>query len=228
MTDVLVDSNVLLDVLTEDPTWFDWSASALEEHAESAVLMINPIIYAEVSVRFARIEELDVALPADLFKREPLPWDAAFLAGKCFLRYRKAGGPGSLFQVCTRSHFHLAIQRQSSRIGANAFGKSGTRPYVHPRCGPAPSATLSVGLSRGCSPAWSAERIGTANRGAACSRNRATGVARFTTEGSRPDNGKHQESALAFWALADKLLSRRDFRIVQGCHAPLLTAHAAS
>lgn len=92
MTDVLVDSNVLLDVLTEDPTWFDWSASALEEHAESAVLMINPIIYAEVSVRFARIEELDVALPADLFKREPLPWDAAFLAGKCFLRYRKAGG----------------------------------------------------------------------------------------------------------------------------------------
>ena len=92
MTDVLVDSNVLLDVLTEDPTWFDWSASALEEHAESAVLIINPIVYAEVSVRFARIEELDVALPADLFKREPLPWDAAFLAGKCFLRYRKAGG----------------------------------------------------------------------------------------------------------------------------------------
>ena len=92
MTDVLVDSNVLLDVLTEDSTWFDWSASALEEHAESAVLMINPIIYAEVSVRFARIEELDVALPADLFKREPLPWDAAFLAGKCFVRYRKAGG----------------------------------------------------------------------------------------------------------------------------------------
>ena len=92
MTDVLVDSNVLLDVLTEDPTWFDWSASALEEHAESAVLMINPIIYAEVSVRFERIEELEAALPADLFRREPLPWDAAFLAGKCFLRYRKGGG----------------------------------------------------------------------------------------------------------------------------------------
>lgn len=92
MTDVLVDSNVLLDVLTEDPAWFDWSASALEEHAESAVLMINPIIYAEVSVRFARIEELEEALPADLFRREPLPWEAAFLAGKCFLHYRKGGG----------------------------------------------------------------------------------------------------------------------------------------
>lgn len=92
MTDVLVDSNVLLDVLTEDPVWFDWSSAALEEHAESAVLMINPIIYAEVSVRFDRIEALDEALPTDLFRREPLPWEAGFLAGKCFLRYRKSGG----------------------------------------------------------------------------------------------------------------------------------------
>ena len=92
MTDVLVDSNVLLDVLTEDPVWFDWSSAALEEHAESAVLMINPIIYAEVSVRFDRIEALDEALPTNVFRREPLPWEAGFLAGKCFLRYRKSGG----------------------------------------------------------------------------------------------------------------------------------------
>lgn len=92
MTDVLVDSNVLLDVLTEDPAWFDWSSSALEEHAESAVLVINPIIYAEVSVRFDRIEELDEALPTDVFRRDPLPWEAGFLVGKCFLRYRRTGG----------------------------------------------------------------------------------------------------------------------------------------
>ena len=92
MTDVLVDSNVLLDVLTEDPGWFDWSSAALEEHAESAVLMINPIIYAEVAVRFDRIEALDEALPTDVFRREPLPYEAGFLAGKCFLRYRKYGG----------------------------------------------------------------------------------------------------------------------------------------
>jgi predicted nucleic acid-binding protein len=92
MADVLVDSNVLLDVLTEDPVWFDWSSSALEEHAETSVLMINPIIYAEVSVRFARIEELEEALPSDLFRRESLPWEAGFLAGKSFLRYRKGGG----------------------------------------------------------------------------------------------------------------------------------------
>jgi predicted nucleic acid-binding protein len=92
MADVLVDSNVLLDILTEDPVWYDWSSSALEEHAETSVLMINPIIYAEVSVRFARIEELEEALPSDLFRREPLPWEAGFLAGKSFLRYRKDGG----------------------------------------------------------------------------------------------------------------------------------------
>ncbi|MDQ2664839.1 MAG: type II toxin-antitoxin system VapC family toxin [Gemmatimonadota bacterium] len=92
MADVLVDSNVLLDVLTEDPVWFDWSSSALEDHAETSVLMINPIIYAEVSVRFTRIEELEAALPADLFRREPLPWEAGFLAGKSFVRYPKSGG----------------------------------------------------------------------------------------------------------------------------------------
>jgi predicted nucleic acid-binding protein len=60
--------------------------------ADSGVLIINPIIYAEVSVGFDRIEELDEALPADVFRRDPLPWEAAFLAGKCFLSYRRRGG----------------------------------------------------------------------------------------------------------------------------------------
>lgn len=92
MSRVLVDSNVLLDVFTEDPVWFEWSAAALSELAETAVLVLNPIVYAEVSVRFERIEELDEALPADRFTREALPWEAAFLAGKCFLAYRRRGG----------------------------------------------------------------------------------------------------------------------------------------
>jgi len=87
-----VDSNVLLDVLSEDPQWFDWSSNALAQSAESAPLVINPIIYAEVSIRFARIEELDEALPTELFRREPLPWAAGFLAGKCFQAYRQRGG----------------------------------------------------------------------------------------------------------------------------------------
>jgi hypothetical protein len=90
---LLVDSNVILDVLTEDPRWFPWSADALARSAESDVLVINPIIYAEVSVRFARIEELEEAVPATFFKRETLPWQAGFLAGKCFLTYRRRGGP---------------------------------------------------------------------------------------------------------------------------------------
>ena len=92
MAGVLVDSNVLLDILTEDAAWFAWSAAALTHAAETDVLIINPLIYAEVSVRFARIEDLDAALPAAMFRRDGLPWDAGFLAGKCFRAYRRGGG----------------------------------------------------------------------------------------------------------------------------------------
>lgn len=89
---VLVDSNVLLDLVTDDPTWGAWSADTLGRCAETAMLVIDPLIYAEVSVGFQRIEELEEVLDADFFRREALPWEAAFLAGKCFLRYRRRGG----------------------------------------------------------------------------------------------------------------------------------------
>ena len=89
---VLVDSNVLLDVLTEDPRWSSWSMNALAEQGDRDVLAINPIVYAEVSIGFVRIEEIDAALPPPTFHRLALPWEAAFLAGKCFLAYRKRGG----------------------------------------------------------------------------------------------------------------------------------------
>jgi predicted nucleic acid-binding protein len=89
---ILVDSNVLLDVLTEDPRWSPWSLEALTEQADRDLLAINPIIYAEVSIGFVRIEEIDAALPPPTFHRLALPWEAAFLAGKCFLAYRKRGG----------------------------------------------------------------------------------------------------------------------------------------
>jgi len=92
VSDTLVDSSVLLDILTEDPEWLEWSASALEQRAEESLLVINPIIYAEISIRFERIEDLERALPATMFRRDALPWEAAFLAGKCFLTYRKRGG----------------------------------------------------------------------------------------------------------------------------------------
>lgn len=92
MAGTLVDGNVLLDVLTEDPTWFDWSAAALADAAEAGPLWVNPIVYAEVSVRFTRIEDLEDALPREHFRRAPLPWEAAFLAGKAYVRYRRSGG----------------------------------------------------------------------------------------------------------------------------------------
>ncbi len=92
MDAVLVDSNVLLDVATNDPTWGDWSGRALQRTADESILVINPLVYAEVSVGFAAIEDLEAALPADLYRREDLPYEAGFLAGKCFLRYRRGGG----------------------------------------------------------------------------------------------------------------------------------------
>jgi hypothetical protein len=87
----LVDSNVLLDLFTADPRWCDWSETQLADALDRAEILINPIIYAEISIGFERIEELERALPDEL-KREALPWEAAFLAGKCFLEYRRRGG----------------------------------------------------------------------------------------------------------------------------------------
>lgn len=92
MTPVLVDSNVILDVVTENPEWSAWSATTLAACVENAELIVNPLIYAEVSIGFERIEELEATLPAEFFRREALPWEAAFLAGKCYLQYRRRKG----------------------------------------------------------------------------------------------------------------------------------------
>ena len=86
----LVDTNVLLDVITDDPKWHGWSASALRDAAEQSVLAINPIIFAEVSMKFDRIEDADRVLVD--FERRPLTYEAGFLAGKALLAYRRRGG----------------------------------------------------------------------------------------------------------------------------------------
>jgi predicted nucleic acid-binding protein len=88
----LVDSNVILDIMTEASDWQDWSAAALERSAEAGRLIVNPIIYAEVSIGFEAIEDLEAALPTGYFTREALPWPAAFLAGKAHAAYRRRGG----------------------------------------------------------------------------------------------------------------------------------------
>jgi predicted nucleic acid-binding protein len=95
VTATLVDSNVLLDVATEDPEWYQGSAEALAHAANEGPLVINAIVYAEVSIGFPTIEELDDALAPDVFAREQLPYEAAFLAGKAFLTYRRRGGARS-------------------------------------------------------------------------------------------------------------------------------------
>ena len=88
----LVDTNVLLDIVIEDDEWLAWSSAAVADAARRGSIVINPIIYAEVSGAYEDIETMDRALPADYYVREPLPWDAAFLAGRAYVAYRRRGG----------------------------------------------------------------------------------------------------------------------------------------
>ena len=88
----LVDACVILDLTTDDPKWADWSADAIAEAADAGPLVINPIIYAEISVDFTSIEELDELIDDAGLRREPLPFEAGFLAGKAYLTYRRRGG----------------------------------------------------------------------------------------------------------------------------------------
>lgn len=92
MKGVLIDSNVILDVFLDDPTWADWSESILEEYVQYARLSINPIVYSEVSIGFERIEDLESALLKAGFQMLEIPKEALFLAGKALLKYRKKKG----------------------------------------------------------------------------------------------------------------------------------------
>ncbi len=92
MPATLVDSNVLIDVLSGDPEWVGWSGAAIRQAGALGPLVINEMIYAEVSARYTRIETLEHDLPADYFQREHTSWPAAFLAGKAFVEYRRRGG----------------------------------------------------------------------------------------------------------------------------------------
>lgn len=89
---ILVDTNVLLDVVTDDPQWADWSQHQLEAASLSDRLAINSVIYAELSIGYERIEELDAALDTAGISLAEIPRPALFLAGKVFRAYRKGGG----------------------------------------------------------------------------------------------------------------------------------------
>jgi predicted nucleic acid-binding protein len=140
MTAVLVDSNVLLDVLTDDPLWFAWSARALERAADRFRLVINHVIYAEVSVRFAKIEDLEEALSRTLLEREAIPYEAAFLAGKAFLAYRQRGGTkrSTLPDFFIGAHAAIAGHRLLTRDSARYRTYFPKLPLIAPD-EPAPS-----------------------------------------------------------------------------------------
>lgn len=89
---VLVDSNVLLDVITSDPAWGKWSAQALAEQLERGALVINPIVYAEIAFDFETIEAVEALLPPADYDYAEIPREAAFLTARCHARYRAAGG----------------------------------------------------------------------------------------------------------------------------------------
>jgi hypothetical protein len=88
----IVDTNVLLDVLGADEQFGPASRQILSDCFESGILVINPVIFSEVGGWIDSLEELDSLLPEEVFRRDQLPWEAAFLAGKAFTRYKRAGG----------------------------------------------------------------------------------------------------------------------------------------
>ena len=89
---ILVDTNVLLDVFEDDAEWSDWSQDRLDSASATDTLAINPVIYSELSIGFARIEELEAVIEEASLAIENIPREALFLAGKAFLRYRRGRG----------------------------------------------------------------------------------------------------------------------------------------
>ena len=88
----LVDTNVLLDLVTDDPNWADWSIAQLEAASLSGPLLINDVVYAELAVRYGRVENLEAFVEEAGLAMAPMPRAALFLAGKVFTQYRRSGG----------------------------------------------------------------------------------------------------------------------------------------
>ena len=89
---ILVDTNVILEVIEDDPQWAQWSLEQLDLAALNDTLCINAVIYAELSIAYATIEQLEAMLTRARFGLEPIPREALFLAGKAFVRYRRSEG----------------------------------------------------------------------------------------------------------------------------------------
>lgn len=127
MSGTLVDSSVLLDISTQDPTWFEWSATALAEAVRTGPVLVNPIVYAEVSIGYDRVEDLERALPAEIFQRSPLPYVTGFLAGKAFVDYRRRGGT----RTSTLPDFFIGAHAAVSELGLLTRDAARYRTYFH-------------------------------------------------------------------------------------------------
>lgn len=92
MSLTLVDSNIILDIVTENPQWYAWSSGSLAKFGDDGGVAINPLIYAESSAKYESIEDFEFAISLMNFQRLSLPWEAAFIAAKCHLKYKKSGG----------------------------------------------------------------------------------------------------------------------------------------
>jgi predicted nucleic acid-binding protein len=108
-----VDTNVLLDLATNDPAWADWSVAQLEAASLAGPLLINDIVYAELAVRYQRIEDLDAFVEDAGLQLAPMPRAALFLAGKVFTQYRRAGGSRTGVLPDFLIGAHAAVQQLS-------------------------------------------------------------------------------------------------------------------
>ena len=117
---ILVDSNVLIDVMTDDQAWGEWSSRQLVRLGNTRQVAINPLIFAEVATAYRDERQFDAALPAGLV-RLPLPYSAAFLAGRAFLEYRRRGGtrrsplPDFYIGAHAAAEGHAILTREASR-----------------------------------------------------------------------------------------------------------------
>ena len=117
---ILVDSNILIDVLTQNPTWEQWSARQLASLGNTRQLAINPLIFAELAIAYRNEALLNAALPPGLV-RLPLPYSAAFLAGRAFLEYRRRGGtrrsplPDFYIGAHAAAEGHTVLTRDATR-----------------------------------------------------------------------------------------------------------------
>ncbi len=117
---ILVDSNVLIDVLTDDPFWEAWSSEQLTRLGNTRQLAINPLIFAEIAMAYTDQGQLEAALPGSLV-RLPLPYNAAFMAGRAFIEYRRRGGtrrsplPDFYIGAHAAAEGHTIVTRDAAR-----------------------------------------------------------------------------------------------------------------